>query len=90
MENQNQELGPSELAELAQQILGDKHLGLLTLGWGGEAEEIVKGRMNFWSVFLCNLNTSMCLALLMLFYRKHFGPFYKLQEGCLSVTNVTK
>lgn len=23
------------MGELAQQILGDRHLGLLTLGWGG-------------------------------------------------------
>lgn len=28
----------------AQQILRDKHLGLLTLGWGGEAERVVKGQ----------------------------------------------
>lgn len=32
------------MREPAQQILGDKHLGLLTLGWGGEAEGVVKGQ----------------------------------------------
>lgn len=43
--------------EPTQQVLGDKHVGLLTLGWGGQAEEVVTGRINFWSVVLCNLNT---------------------------------
>lgn len=70
--------------EPPQQVLGDKHVGLLTLGWGGQAEEVVKGRINFWSVVLCNLNTTLCSALLMLFYRKHCAPLYKLAEGCLS------
>lgn len=68
------------MREPAQQILGDKHLGLLTLGWGGEAEGVVKG-INFWSVALRNLKTRICLALVMLFYRKHCAPLYKLAEG---------
>lgn len=36
--------GEFVMREPAQQILYDKHLGLLTLGWGGEALWVVKGQ----------------------------------------------
>lgn len=36
--------GEFVMREPAQQILHDKHLGLLTCGWGGEAWEVVKGQ----------------------------------------------